>query len=115
MAGMPQRRAKQHSPAMIPATALPHDFLIRTDAEKLKIMLGISLDQAATVCMWDVNKLDGSRLQLWNQIRHDLWNIAFKLGIEDSRSKERERALKALVAKLPSRFRPKEDEPEKPN
>lgn len=115
MAGMPQRRANKNLPAMLPAEKLPHDFLIRTDAEKLKIMLGISLDQAATVCMWDVNRLDGARLALWNQVRHDLWNIAFKLGIEDSRSKERERALRALVARLPARFRPKEDEAEKPN
>jgi hypothetical protein len=42
-------------------------------------------------------------------IRHDLWNIAFKLGIEDARSMERERALRALVARLPARFRPKEE------
>jgi hypothetical protein len=117
MAGMPLRRMKRANlPAQIPAGRLPPDFSMRTDAQKLQIMLGVSLDQAAQVMLWDVNRLDGSRLALWNMVRHDLWNIAFKLGIEDHRSQERERALKALVARLPSRFRPKEDdEPEKAN
>jgi hypothetical protein len=115
MAGFPQRRAKQLAPAMI-ATVLPADFLTLTDAQKLKIMLGISLDQAATVCMWDVSRLDSARLGLWNQVRHDLWNIAFKLGLEDHRSQERERALRALVQRLPARFRPQPDgEDEKSN
>jgi hypothetical protein len=110
MAGMPRRRMMRNNlPELIPAGALPADFETKTDAQKLQIMLGISLNQAAQVCLWDVNRLDGSWLQLWNMIRHDLWNIAFKLGIEDARSMERERALRALVARLPARFRPKEE------
>jgi hypothetical protein len=84
---------------------LPADFELMEDAQKLQIMLSMTLDQAAKVCLWDVNKIDGPRLGLWNMVRHDLWNLAFRIGLEDRRSAERERALNALVKDLPERFK----------
>jgi hypothetical protein len=105
MAGMPHRRILQFT--MPQAARLPADFELMPDSEKFRTISGWTLDQAALICLWDVNRLPSFQLSIWNQVRHDLWNLMFKMGLEDRRGMERERALNALIKDLPERFRPK--------
>jgi hypothetical protein len=85
--------------------ALPGDFETLGEGAQFRIINGRTLVQAAEVCCWDVNRLEAYRLGVWNQVRHDVWNISFKLGLEDRRGAERERALQALVRDVPERYR----------
>lgn len=83
---------------------LPESFGALAKAEQLEALLGYSLGQAYEVVRWNVNELPSFRLSIWNQVRHDLWNIAFRTSLESNRSREREKVLAALVADLPGRY-----------
>jgi hypothetical protein len=117
MAGMPKRRhlrgavpgqsGREASGLLLARSSfsLPADFGSMSEGQQFRFINGRTLEQAARICCWDVDMLEAYRLGVWNQVRHDVWNISFKLGLEDRRGAERERALQALVRDLPERYR----------
>jgi hypothetical protein len=104
MAGMPIRRARRHYLPQNMAGAITPEFYGLEPAEQLRILCGATFRQAAEICSWDVRYLDSGRLALWNQVRHDIWVMMFRLGLEDRRSAEREKTLEALVKSMPRHY-----------
>jgi hypothetical protein len=67
-------------------------------ADQLEWLLGTSLTGAAQILCWGpLHELSPSHLGEWDRVRHDVWTVCLKLGIEDLRSAEREDVIGDLL------------------
>ena len=84
---------------------IPQGFKEWPRADQFEYLLGASMAQAAVVMSWNPDDMTPSQMACWNATRHDVWNVSFKLGLEDRRSAERERILLNLLDRLPEKYR----------
>jgi hypothetical protein len=76
-----------------------------SEAEKVQHLLGLSLDRMHDYLSWPPDSLDPHRLAAQAQAVRVVAMVTARVGIEARRSHEREQALKALVSRLPARFK----------
>jgi len=109
MAGQPRARALRLAREIVDKERAREGLPAAWDGweahERLQWMLGLSLTQAAHVCMWDVNTLDMGRLSIWDRVRHGLWMVTLRLQELDDRRRQQmdatdQAAMEALARRL---------------
>ena len=111
MAGAPLRRARLE--ALRPPSKhrpLPRQWRVWDAAQRLEWLLDASMETAAEVMTWGpLHLLDGQQLAIWDRVRHDIWTVALKIGIENRHSAERAAALAELAKEVRRRSAPAGD------
>lgn len=105
MAGSPLRRARIGQLAAAPKhRPLPREWRVWDAPRRLEWLLDASMETAAEVMTWGpLHLLDGQQLAIWDRVRHDIWTIALKIGIENRHSAERAAALAELAKEVRER------------
>jgi hypothetical protein len=83
-----------------PYRELPANWRTMDRPDKIEWLLGISLDFAAEVLCVPVAAMDQGMLVAADRVRHDLWTIALKMGLQDRRAKERAEALREMARQV---------------
>jgi hypothetical protein len=117
MAGSPLKRQRQLGvraddgnviafPRMPRVADLPPGWRRFSTADKIKHLLGMSLDQAIHILSWPRAELDPLRLSLQVQVMRIIVKIAGKALLDGSLDREiaRERERDAVLARLVSEF-----------
>ncbi|HEY1431320.1 MAG TPA: hypothetical protein VGF39_06810 [Stellaceae bacterium] len=98
-------------PYMPRVAELPPGWRHWSPAEKVKHLLGMSLDDIYEIMSWPIGELDPFRLSVWMQVTRVVFAIGVKalldgtLGREAHRERQCEEALERIEAALHARTR----------
>jgi hypothetical protein len=120
MAGRPLKRQKQMRLARELVgnergrEGLPASWDEWSDRRRLEWMLSMNLTQAAHVCTWDTSRPESLlpwQWSMWDRVRHGLWMICLRLGLDDRQREESElqrQWREGLALRLSGKAEPKE-------
>ncbi len=103
MAGRPLRKQRLSQAPVARAGLSINQWRALSEAEKLEVLFGCSLDRAFEVLSWPADGLDPVRLSAQTAWGRAVMMLAGKFGIEAARERQQTAALEELARRLRAR------------